>query len=100
MSSVKLVEVVAEKNVTNEGTSQQRQCYTLREVFINPEHVVCMRHDERMRERHSDRQLPDDLDSRPEITKIYINRGQSGLDVTVVGSPASIQKKFLEAMAR
>jgi len=96
MNSIKLVEVVPQRNLTNEGTSERRQAYTLREVFVNPEHVVCMRPDESMRQKLADSMLPDDMDSRQEFTKIYINRGQTGLDITVVGSPAMVEKKIRE----
>ena len=100
MSSIKLGEVVPQRNLTNEGTSERRQAYTLREVFVNPEHVVCMRPDELMKQKLADSMLPEDMDSRQEFTKIYINRGQAGLDITVVGAPSVVEKKINEHQNR
>ena len=84
--NIELVEVYRER--TNK--------FSLRKIYINPEHVVCMRHDEVMKNRLNEGCLPVDLDQRQGFTKIYINRGQSGLDVTVVGEPPIIQSKIDE----
>ena len=97
MSNVKLVEVVTQRTHTREGTAAMKEIYTLREVYINPEHVVCMRSDGTMKQRLVEHVLPDDLDQRQEFTKLYINRGHSGLDITVVGSPSMIQNKMFES---
>ena len=97
MSNIKLTEVVAQRALANEGTAIAKETYTLREVYINPEHVVCMRADGLMKRRLSENLLPTDLDQRQEFTKIYINRGNNGLDITVVGSPSLIQGKMFEA---
>ena len=56
-----------------------------------------MRYDETMKNRLEEGNLPKDLDERQNFTKLYINRGQQGLDVTVVGEPPAIQKKIDEA---
>jgi len=95
--NIKLVEVTAEKNVAHKGVTTAKQAFSLRTVYINPEHVVCMRVDETMKRRQQDGLLSEDLDPRQEFTKLYINRGHSGLDITVVGAPDIIQKKFDEA---
>lgn len=97
MNNVKLTEVVPKRALANEGTAIAKETYTLREVYINPEHIVCMRADEMMKRRLTEDLLPNGLDARQEFTKIYINRGQSGIDITVVGSPNIIQGKMFEA---
>ena len=84
--NVELVEVYRER--TNK--------FCLRKIYINPKHVVCMRYDETMKSRLNEGNLPHDLDTRQGCTKLYINRGQSGLDVTVVGEPTVIQSKIDE----
>jgi len=94
--NVKLTEVVPQRALANEGTAIAKETYTLREVYINPEHIVCMRADERMKRCLSENLLPNNLDQRQEFTKIYINRGQSGIDITVVGSPNIVQSKMFE----
>ena len=97
MNNVKLTEVVPKRALANEGTAIAKETYTLREVYINPEHIVCMRADEMMKRRLTEDLLPTGLDARQEFTKIYINRGHSGIDITVVGSPNIIQGKMFEA---
>ena len=36
----------------------------------------------------------DEIDRNQSFTKIYLNRGQAGIDLTVVGSPSSVQEKL------
>ena len=38
--------------------------------------------------------LPEGLDSRHEFTKLHINSGNSSFDITVVGSPATVEEKL------
>jgi hypothetical protein len=38
--------------------------------------------------------LPSGLNSEQKFTRIHLNRGQSGIDVVVVGSPQQIQRKI------
>jgi hypothetical protein len=59
-----------------------------------------MRIDDAMNQRLNEGSLPLDLDVRQGFTKLYINRGQSGLDVTVVGNPEIIQEKIDRASVR
>jgi len=84
---VKLVEVCKSTEI---GTSNQ---YALREIFINPEHVVCLRSDDATRLRLQENKLPPELDGRQEFTRIQLNRGHNGLDVVVVGNPSTVEKK-------
>jgi len=100
MNNVKLTEVVSKRSLANEGAVAMKETYTLREVYINPKHVVCMRSDNLMKRRLSENMLPGDMDDRQEFTKIYINRGHAGLDITVVGSPSIIQNKMFESAQR
>ena len=65
-----------------------------RSIFINPEHVVCLRSDEVTRNQLRENKLPQELDERQEFTRIQLNRGHNGLDVVVVGDPSTIEKKL------
>jgi hypothetical protein len=38
--------------------------------------------------------LPEDLDKRQRFTKVLLDRGQSGIDLTVVGETAIISQKL------
>jgi hypothetical protein len=93
--NIELVEIFR-KTLAQPGTAQAHETFSLRKIYINPEHVVCMRPDESMHRRLDEGRLPEGLDSRQGFTRLYINRGQAGLDVTVVGSPEIIQKKIEE----
>mgnify|MGYP003114389082 CR=1 FL=1 len=98
--NIELVEVFRVNNNTHKDTAQSKQAFSVRKIFINPEHVVCMRTDEAMNRRLDEGFLPSDLDPRQGFTKLYINRGQAGLDVTVIGKPEIIQKKINEITGR
>tara|TARA_R110002073_G_scaffold322196_1_gene498700 strand:- start:246 stop:536 length:291 start_codon:yes stop_codon:yes gene_type:complete len=88
---VKLVEVCKS---TEFGLSNT---YALREIFINPEHVVCLRSDDVTRQRLQENKLPQELDERQEFTRIQLNRGHNGLDVVVVGNPSMVEQKLQTA---
>lgn len=98
--NIELVEVFRERNISHRDVSVSKQEFSLRAIFVNPEHVVCMRIDDAMNQRLNEGSLPSDLDTRQGFTKLYINRGQSGLDVTVVGNPEVIQEKIDRASVR
>ena len=93
--NIELVEVF-KRSASRHGTAQAYDIFSLRKIYVNPEHVVCMRHDDNMCQRLDEGHLPEGIDPRTGFTKLYINRGQMGLDVTVVGSPDIIQKKIEE----
>ena len=88
---VKLVEVCKSNEY---GMSNK---YALREIFINPEHVVCLRSDDVTRQRLQENKLPQELDDRQEFTRIQLNRGHNGLDVVVVGNPSTVEQKLQAA---
>ncbi len=85
MSLVKLTEVCH----LNTLTSQQD--YTLREVYINPEHVVMIREESRMKQLHEQGALPSGLKKSHQFTKLTINRGHTGTEIVVVGAPSIIE---------
>ena len=85
---VKLTEVYE----TNKDTTGSK--YSFREVFVNPEHVVCMRENDNLKTRLSETSLGQEIHSAEGFTKLYINRGQSGLDLDVVGDLTEIKNKL------
>ena len=87
---VKLVEVRA----NNRYTGDSARLYTLREVYINPQHVVALREDHAAKKHLHEGKMPTDLDARQSFTKIHLNRGQNGIDITVVGNPTTIENKL------
>ena len=68
--------------------------YRLREVYVNPKHVVAMRQDERMQALLVEGKLPDGIDQVQMFTKLYVDRGNTGIDLTIVGDLDSIKEKL------
>jgi hypothetical protein len=68
--------------------------YNLREIFINPKHVVAIRPDDRMNKMLNEGHLPEDMDKRQKFTKVYLDRGQTGIDLTVVGEANIVSHKL------
>ncbi len=85
MALVKLTEVC------HNGTLTTQQSYTLREVFVNPEHVVMIREEARMRQLNEQGALPSELSDSHQFTKLTINRGHTGTEIVVVGAPQMIE---------
>ena len=89
---IKLVEVCKESNYANTNPSDLK--YSLRETFINPDHVICLREETQVKVKLNEISLIEDLDPRQQFTRVYLNRGQTGLDITVVGSLEAVQEKL------
>ena len=73
---------------------KQLNDYLLREVYVNPKHIVAMRQDDRMTSVLKEGKLPDQLDQRQDFTKLYVDRGNTGIDITVVGDLNTIKEKL------
>ena len=82
---VKLTEICQNNTLTS------NRDFTLREVFVNPEHVVMIREESRMQKLNEDGVLPTDLSKAHQFTKLTINRGQTGTEIIVVGSPEMVE---------
>ena len=65
--------------------------YKLNEVYLNSEHVVSIRP---VSLNVNESQFPDGLDNRSEFSNIYMDHGQDGMVLTVVGPPAVIETKI------
>ena len=87
---IKLVEVCA---LLKASKSAQQQ-FTLREIFINPKHVVALRAEPAYLQKLKEGRLPEELDSRQQFTRLTLDRGQAGLDVIVVGPAHMIESKL------
>ena len=69
--------------------------WALREVVINPHYIVTMRPDDRAPALLKEGKLPDGLDERQEFTKIHMSRGNSGVELTIVGDISTVQRAML-----
>ena len=77
--------------VCNNGAVTTNQVYSLREVFINPEHVVMIREERRMKELNERGKIATDLDKAHRFSKLTINRGHTGTEIIVVGAPEVVE---------
>jgi hypothetical protein len=66
--------------------------YGVREVSVNPEHVVALRQDTVAKMALHENRMPDGLSREVDFTRIYLNTGN--LNVVVVGTPAMIEEKL------
>jgi hypothetical protein len=85
---IKLTEVCPNGALT---TTDQ---YTLREVLINPEHVIMIREESRLRNLHEQGLLHSGLDPSHRFSKLTINRGHNGTDIVVVGAPELVEEQL------
>jgi hypothetical protein len=77
--------------VCNNGAVTTNKMYSLREVFINPEHVVMIREEKRMKELNENGKVASGLNPTHQFSKLTINRGQAGTEIVVVGSPEIVE---------
>ena len=91
---VKLIEVHSHHAVTS------NKSYTLREVFINPQRVVSMREDKGFQSLLSEGELPEGISDSQTFTRIFLDQGQGGRSIVVVGDPMSVDKKLTEGQRR
>jgi len=80
--------------VCQNGALTTKQDYTLRDVFINPEHVIMIREEARMRSLNEQGLLPAGLRSEHRFTKLTINRGHTGTEIIVVGAPEVVESSL------
>lgn len=91
---VQLVEV-CELLKANKGSNQK---YTLREVYVNPKHVVSLREDTGYKTKLSEGKLPGNLNDTHKFTRVTLDRGNSGSEIVVVGAPHVIEVKLKGGM--
>ncbi len=91
---IKLIEVYREKEL---GASN---IFNMREVYVNPTHVVCMYDDLSMVKNLNEGYLPNDMDKRQSFTRLRLNQGQSLYQITVVGNLGVVSEKLGLARGR
>ncbi len=84
---VRLTEVCRNNTLTT-----RQDDYTLREVFVNPEHVVMIREEARLKELNEQIPLTEGLRTEHRFTKLTINRGHTGTEIVVVGAPDTVEQ--------
>tara|TARA_R100001509_G_scaffold136365_2_gene90242 strand:+ start:1574 stop:1867 length:294 start_codon:yes stop_codon:yes gene_type:complete len=79
---------------TNNTLTTKQNDYTLREVFVNPEHVVMIREEARLQELNERVPLTEGLNQKHKFTKLTINRGHTGTEIVVVGAPDIVEQSL------
>jgi hypothetical protein len=68
--------------------------YFLKEVFINPEHVVMLDEDTRYRKLNEDNQLAEGLSLNHRFTRLLLNQQNSESEIVVIGDPRMVDSKL------
>jgi hypothetical protein len=77
--------------VCNTGAVTNNTQYSLREIYINPEHVVMVREEQRLKQINEQNRLVDGLDSDHRFSKLTIDKGNTGTEIIVIGGPDTIE---------
>ena len=80
---VKLVEVV-----------RDIESVRLRDVFVNPKHVVFLREDNLTKKFIHENNKGSDLEPNQTFTKVFIQNGSGGTEFVVLGEPTLIESKL------
>ena len=93
---VKLTEVISYVSHIGHGIdAKNEETFSLREIYVNPKHVVMLRGDEGLDAKHKERPLVKDLIKKARFTKVSMNTGSNTyLTVCVVGDTDMISKKL------
>ena len=73
------------------GAVSSGRKYSLREVFVNPEHVVMVREEHQMSNLNEQGMLTEGLNKGHRFSKVTIDKGTTGTEIVVVGDPNSIE---------
>ena len=85
--SFKLTEVYSAGN----GISRK---YSLRSIYINPQHIACLREEQVIKRLLGEGKLIEGLDHRQNFTRVTLNRSSIQEDIVVVGSIEEINRKL------
>ena len=91
MNNIRFVEVY-----NKSGTPTFKE-YSLREVYINPDHVVCLRENNDVTRLLMEGALPDELDPRQQFTTVSLNKGTYGQDIIVIGPVRETHEKVIRS---
>jgi hypothetical protein len=75
-------------------STQENKDYSLRQILINPQQVMMLREDEKMKDCFKRGKLPSELDERQKFTRLHLNTLNNS-SITVVGDMHTTCKKLL-----
>ena len=90
---IKMIEIHENQSYT-EIEKTKKYSLSLREVYVNPDHVVYLRENEVMEKKVLTSNLFEELDNRQQFTTVHINKGLAGLSLVVVGSLPMVEEKL------
>jgi len=90
---IKLVEV---KKITDFNVMERRASahFELDEIWLNPELILQIKSDQRMRTNLKKGFLPEKMDDRQQFSRVSFGTGNNVSVVTVVGSPETVAEKI------
>jgi len=83
---IKLVEIC---EIINPAKSSDHR-YALREIYVNPKHVVSLKEESKYKQKLNEGMLPEGLDARQQFTRVTLDKGNTGLEVIVIGAPGVV----------
>ncbi len=86
---IKLIEVVE-----GQWVDPNRSKFSLRDIYLNPEHIISIREDYKIKQLITESNVKLGLDDRQQFSKVILGRGTTGQETIVVGSPESIYEKM------
>jgi hypothetical protein len=86
-NNIKLMEVY-------NGSQGVARSYSLREIYINPQHVVCLRAESALETMLQEGRLVDGLDNRQKLTRVSVSNNAYEEDIVVIGSIDEVYKKL------
>jgi hypothetical protein len=69
-----------------------KRSYQLKDVLINPEHIVCAREDEEFGKYVLESDSLKELDKRTKFTRVSLNRGNMGYEIVIVSPLEKLEK--------
>lgn len=85
--NVKLMEIFS----VSEGAAKS---YSLREIYINPNQVICLRSEALFEKLLHEGRLLDGLDKRQKFTRVSVNTNLHEEDIVVIGTIDEVYKKL------
>ncbi len=86
-NNIKLMEVY-------NGSQGVARSYSLREIYINPQHVICLRVEAALETMLREGRLIDGLDKRQKFTRVSVSNNAYEEDIVVIGSIDEVHKKL------
>lgn len=86
-NNIKLMEVY-------NGSQGVSRSYSLREIYINPQHVICLRVESDLQTMLQEGRLIDGLDKRQKFTRVSVSNNAYEEDIVVIGSIDEVYKKL------